>query len=819
MIRIENLEKYYNRGKKNENHVLKTINLEFPDHGLICITGESGCGKTSLLNAAGGLDSFQKGRVIYEGKHVLTCGRYRMEQYRNQKIGYVFQNYYLIADQTVGYNVELALQLCPMAEDELQERVDAVLDAVGMKKYKYKLVSQLSGGQKQRVSIARALVKNPDIIFADEPTGNLDEANTIRVMNILKTVSKQCLVVLVSHEQDMVQCFGDRIIRMVDGEVVSDEENISGGTFRRMDHQHIYLRDLSMREVDVDGLDIQVFADQGAVHTGKVQMAWKDGKIYIQGLEETEVIVAGEDTGCEMIEENRPQVEDIRNMKDLSVDSLSGGHGGKLTMHKSLGVRKLLQMVQMNLEYFGRKRIVLNIVLGIATLLLMSTVTDLLQQNSINREAVQRIDSHMVTLKVEPQNRNNSTVFVNQANDFYATVLFAKGYTDISIDTNAVLNILYEGYPQLEGSLCKLDGFSVVSNRNISEENLECGRMPEKRDEIVIDRWLLERCRNKENMLRELIQRDESVLDVKASLTTGGAKYTIVGVSKMDEPTVYVSDSAMMGFNYDGAQVMTTEELRLLGLEQYEKVSLSGRQFLVSEKLLEAQEGERPGEELLAKINHDFGGNCKIKGYFSEDLGVDYVVSEQMLQEMIRGYVIKARHCRFYVEDPEAAVLDIQRNLDQAGSELKISVVNSSKEQLKAYQTENQSTIRISHAVTMAMLLMCLLMIYFTVRSNVLGRWEELTVYRLQGIRLRDIMKVYALEMVWISFCVCCPVILICWGIISYVAAIPSLEIYLYFPLWSAVVLALLLVACHALISVLPVGKILSKTPVELMRE
>lgn len=820
MIRIENLEKYYNRGKKNENHVLKTINLEFPDHGLVCITGESGCGKTSLLNAVGGLDSFQKGRVIYEGKHVLASGRKRMEQYRNQKIGYVFQNYYLIADQTVGYNVELALKLCPLAEDELQERVDAVLDAVGMKKYKYKLVSQLSGGQKQRVSIARALVKNPDIIFADEPTGNLDEANTIRVMNILKTVSKQCLVVLVSHEVDMVQCFGDRIIRMVDGEVVSDEENISGGTFRRMDHRHIYLRDMSMEEVDIDGLDIQVFAEQGVTHSGKVQMAWKDGKIYIQGVEETEIVVAGEDTGCEMIEEKRPQMEDIRDMEeDFSMDSLSGGHGGKLAMHKSLSVEKLLQMVKMNLKYFGRKRIILNIVLGIATLLLMSTVTDLLQQKSINRQAVQRIDSHMVTLKVEPKNGNNSTVFVNQANDFYATVLLAKGYTDILIDANAVLNIQYEGYPQLTGSLCKLEGFSVVSNREINEENLECGRMPEKRDEIVIDRWLLERCRNKENMLKELIRRDEAVLDVKASLTTGGAKFTIVGVSRMDEPAVYVSDSAMLGFNYDGVRVMTTEELRQLGLEQYEKVSLSGRQFLVSEKLLEEQEGEHPGKELLETINHDFGGNCKIKGYFSEDLGVDYVVSEQMLQEMIRGYVIKAGHCRIYAEDPDAAVLEIERNLDQAGSDLKISVVNSSKEQLKTYQTENQSTIRISHAVTMAMLLMCLLMIYFTVRSNVLGRWEELTVYRLQGIRLMDIMKVYALEMVWISFCVCCPVILICWGIISYVTAIPSLEMYLYFPLWSAIALSVVLVACHALISILPVGRILSKTPVELMRE
>lgn len=819
MIRIENLEKYYNRGKKNENHVLKTINLEFPDNGLICITGESGCGKTSLMNAIGGLDYFQKGRVIYEGRHVLACGRNRMEQYRNQKIAYVFQNYYLIADQTVGYNVELALKLCPIAEDEVQERVDMVLDIVGMKKYKHKLVSQLSGGQKQRVSIARALIKNPDIIFADEPTGNLDEKNTIRVMNILKKVSKQCLVVLVSHEQEMVQCFGDRIICMADGEVVSDEENVSDGTYRRMDHRHIYLGDLSVKEVDVDGLDIQVFGEQGVPHNGRVQMAWKDGKIFIRGLEETEIVVAGEDTGYEMMEGKCPELEDIRDMEDFSLDFLSAKDDGELTMHKSLRVEKLIQMVRMNLKYFGRKRIVLNVVLGIATLLLMLTVIDLLQQNSINRQAVQHTDSHMVTLTVEPENGNNGSTFVSQANDFYSTVLFAKGYTDISADVNVTLNIHYEGYPQLEGSLCNVKGFSVVSTKELCEEDLEYGRMPGKRNEIVIDRWLLQRCRNEENILKELIPRDESVLDLKATLTSTGSEFMIVGVSKMDEPTVYASDSAMLGFNYNGIKVMTIKELQQSGLEQYSKYSLSGRQFMVSRKLLDAQEGEKPEEELLKKINSDFGGNCKVKAYFSEDLGVDYIVSESMLQEIVKIYVINAGRCQFYAENPDAAVSEIKSNLDMAGSYLKISVVHSSEEQLNAYRSEHQSTIRIGHAVTMAMLLMGLLMIYFTLRSNILGRWEELTVYRLQGIRLRDIMKIYALEMAWISFCVCCPVVMLCWGIVTYVAAIPSLEIYLYFPLWLAVALSVLLVACYALISILPVGRILSKTPVELMRE
>ena len=221
MIKIEKLDKYFYKGKSNENHVLREVSLELDATGLVCILGESGSGKTTLLNAMGGLDTFQSGAISIEDTVLKKYEPKKMEKLRNEKFGYIFQNYYLLQDYTVAYNIKLALNVFELSEEEKEERVDYVLDALDMKKYKKKLVSQLSGGQQQRVSIARALVKSPDIILADEPTGNLDTASSHDVLGLLKLAAKQFqqTIILITHDNDIAQ-MADRIVRIEDGLIV-----------------------------------------------------------------------------------------------------------------------------------------------------------------------------------------------------------------------------------------------------------------------------------------------------------------------------------------------------------------------------------------------------------------------------------------------------------------------------------------------------------------------------------------------------------------------------------------------------------------------
>ena len=310
MIRIQDLNKYFYKGKPQENHVLRDIDLELPDSGLVCILGESGSGKTTLLNTMGGLDVFQSGTIAIDDAVMKKYEAQRMEMIRNKKFGYIFQNYYLLQDYTVEYNVKLALNMFDLQEDEKDQRTDYVLMALGMKKYKKKLVSQLSGGQQQRVSIARALVKAPQIILADEPTGNLDEENTLQTMSILKSISKECLVVVVSHERQIARFFADRIIEIKDGKIEKDYENTPQEAYDRVDDANIYLKDLEDEVMESDLAQVHIHLQEGQKpEKVEIHLAWKNGKLYLQGPDQVQIVLTGEESGVEMVNSHRPRLE------------------------------------------------------------------------------------------------------------------------------------------------------------------------------------------------------------------------------------------------------------------------------------------------------------------------------------------------------------------------------------------------------------------------------------------------------------------------------------------------------------------------------
>ena len=192
MIKLEKVNKYFYRHKKNEIHVIDNTSIELNKNGLVSLLGPSGCGKTTLLNVIGGLDKVNKGKIYVDGKKITNRSVSKVDKIRNLNIGYIFQDYNLIENMTVYDNVALSLRINGIKNsEEIKKRVTYVLEKVDMYKYRNRLASMLSGGQRQRVGIARAIVKDPKIIIADEPTGNLDSKNTIEVMNIIKAISKK----------------------------------------------------------------------------------------------------------------------------------------------------------------------------------------------------------------------------------------------------------------------------------------------------------------------------------------------------------------------------------------------------------------------------------------------------------------------------------------------------------------------------------------------------------------------------------------------------------------------------------------------------
>jgi putative ABC transport system permease protein len=227
MLELKNIKKDYTVGD-NIVHALKGISISFRKNEFVSILGQSGCGKTTLLNLIGGLDQYTSGDMYINGKSTKDFNDHDWDSYRNHSIGFVFQNYNLIPHQTVLSNVELALTLSGVSKQERKDRAIAVLNRVGLGDQLDKKPNQMSGGQMQRVAIARALVNDPDIILADEPTGALDSETSVQIMNLLESISKEKLIIMVTHNNELAEKYSDRIIKLFDGEVIDDTNPYSG---------------------------------------------------------------------------------------------------------------------------------------------------------------------------------------------------------------------------------------------------------------------------------------------------------------------------------------------------------------------------------------------------------------------------------------------------------------------------------------------------------------------------------------------------------------------------------------------------------------
>ena len=230
MLSLKNITKNYVAGDTTVE-ALKGVSLNFRKSEFVSILGPSGCGKTTLLNIIGGLDRYTSGDLMVTGKSTKEFKNRDWDTYRNHSVGFVFQNYNLIPHQSVLSNVELALTLSGVSKAERRARAKQALEKVGLADQIHKKPNQMSGGQMQRVAIARALVNDPEILLADEPTGALDTVTSVQIMELLKEISKDRLIIMVTHNPDLAEEYSTRIIRLLDGRVTDDSNPFSDGEY------------------------------------------------------------------------------------------------------------------------------------------------------------------------------------------------------------------------------------------------------------------------------------------------------------------------------------------------------------------------------------------------------------------------------------------------------------------------------------------------------------------------------------------------------------------------------------------------------------
>ena len=227
MLTLKNITKDYTAGD-SAVHALRGVSIDFRESEFVAILGPSGCGKTTLLNIIGGLDQYTSGDLVINGRSTRDYGDKDWDTYRNHSIGFVFQSYNLIPHQSVLANVELALTISGISREERRERAVKVLERVGLGDQIYKKPNQMSGGQMQRVAIARALINDPDILLADEPTGALDSETSVQVMDLLKEVAQDRLVIMVTHNPELAERYATRTVRLLDGEIIGDSDPYDG---------------------------------------------------------------------------------------------------------------------------------------------------------------------------------------------------------------------------------------------------------------------------------------------------------------------------------------------------------------------------------------------------------------------------------------------------------------------------------------------------------------------------------------------------------------------------------------------------------------
>ena len=221
MLQLQHISKVYHTGNQ-EFHALKDISIRFRENEFVSILGQSGSGKTTLLNIIGGLDQYTSGDLLIQGESTKQFKNRDWDSYRNHTIGFVFQSYNLIGHQTALSNVEIAMTLSGVSKSERKKRAIEALERVGLKDHLYKKPNQMSGGQMQRIAIARALVNNPKVVLADEPTGALDSETSVQIMELLKDIAKERLVIMVTHNPELAKTYSTRIVQVLDGNILSD---------------------------------------------------------------------------------------------------------------------------------------------------------------------------------------------------------------------------------------------------------------------------------------------------------------------------------------------------------------------------------------------------------------------------------------------------------------------------------------------------------------------------------------------------------------------------------------------------------------------
>ena len=811
MVKLEKVNKYFNRRKPNQIHIINNTSLELEKTGLVAILGHSGSGKTTILNAIGGLDKVNKGKIFVNGKKITKRSSYVVDKIRNLNIGYIFQDYKLLDNLSVYENVAISLKMIGIKnKKEIEKRVKYVLEAVKMYRYRNRPARMLSGGEKQRVAIARAIVKNPSIVIADEPTGNLDSKNSLEIMNIIKALSKDKLVILVTHEIDLANFYASRIIKLQDGKIIEDYENKPKESLEyRLDNK-LYLKDFQSKDtLNKNKINVDVYTNNENNEVN-IELAIKDGNIYIKS-ESQKIEVVDENSAIELVNEHYKKLDkSIYDDYDYNLEKIIDKR--YKTKYTSIyGIMKSIINGFKRISNYTILRKILLIGFFASSMFIVYSVSNIAGTLDIKDTDFMVVDKNYLQVDMGNVNVENFLRYEQLENIDYI----------LPGDSNISFKIKFDDYYQLSRYSFELSG-SLVSIDTINQNDIVKGRLPEDNYEIVVDKRVIEHMVNSDSgMMRNMgIKSEEELLNKTISMNNM-KDFVIVGIADTKALSIFTSRDMFINLLNN-----STKSDGLMGMyipmndEETESAVMDYNLYLDDIVITKGRLPENDYEVIVNKSNqYDMKLNKKIKAKVNNNelKVVGYYDSKSNIQ----AYLVNNNTVKYDVVNKSNGLMIYPKNkqdiINKFKNEYNLNVIDRYERDKENYLSKKEKSIRSSIIFATIILSISLIEIYLMMRSSFLSRIKEIGIYRAIGVKKADIYRMFLGEILVITtFSSMLGIILMAY-ILNGISNIPYVDRMFIINNKTVGISILIVYLFNIIIGLMPLHRVLKKTPAQIL--
>ncbi len=745
MIEARNLNKYFNRKKANEIHVINDTSLSFPETGLICLLGPSGSGKTTLLNVLGGLDKVDNGEIIFKDYSLKRYRSNKWDYIRNRHFGYIFQNYVLLPELTVYQNLEFVLKMVNLPKEQMEERINYALEAVGMEKYKKRKPTQLSGGQQQRIAIARALVKSPNVVIADEPTGNLDEKNTTQIMNIIKKISHECLVILVTHERRLAEFYGDIIYEVSDGKIVEERVITAERELYHLDDRNLYLKEFDSEEVHSEDLKIKYFF-QGEKPDLNLNIIFKDGILYLNSdTENLKINFIDKNSEIKVIDSKKPVIRSENFEKfDYYLPPVEEGIKTKKSV---LGFGQTLKLAFSHLGGMRRRQKLIYVVFFFSAIMICLGFMNLYNATNVDEKNFLYFNRNLVLM----EGRFNDDFFLKNQEDLKN--FMEKVDSDFILPhPNEIQNNRYEidYFNQARGEAWSALDNSFIPIETVKKPKLVIGKLPEKFGEIAVDKYLADQMLQDYQFIMNGVMFIDQLLGIKLRIEE--SYFEIVGIINNNNPNFYLPEQEFKSlyvnfyaFGMTWVNPLSTRDIKdYYRIEEFEEKQYQAEKQPITNLVLKDNQVLVSSETFLSNNYKRFINYGVIEKREYEIVGIyesarrEILLTDSEIDNRYYDCIVVSKSFSIYSEDKAGTIKKIE--------ELELSIKPEDM-----YETAYKREKAFSYSpqiftFSLIIIIASLIFLYFLMRSRLISRVYEVGVYRALGVKKANVYKIFLSE-------------------------------------------------------------------------